>query len=67
MKKLAFEGVANFEMPKMEKVGLEKENNIVYAGVTVYEPSNGGGFSATQLRAYAEREELVLADSSSPY
>ncbi len=66
MKKLAFEGVTSFEMPKMEKVGLEKENNIVFAGVSVYQPAqNGTGFSAKQLRAYAENEEVVLNGSAS--
>ncbi len=66
MKKLAFEGVTSFEMPKMEKVGLEKENNIVFAGVSVYEPAtNGTGFSSKQLRAYAENEEVVLNGSAS--
>ncbi len=66
MKKLAFEGVTSFEMPKMEKVGLEKENNIVFAGVSVYEPAtNGTGFSYKQMRAYAENEEVVLNGSAS--
>ena len=68
MKKLAFEGATNFEMPKMEVVGLEKESNVVFAdtGVSVYEPaSNSTGFSFKQLRAYATDEEAVLRESGS--
>lgn len=66
MKKLAFEGVTSFEMPKMEKVSLEKENNIVFAGVSVYKPAEGGtGFTSMQLRAYAEKEEAVLGSNAS--
>ncbi len=61
MKKLAFEGVTSFEMPKMEKVSLEKENNIVFAGVSVYEPAtNGTGFSQKQIRAFAQNDQVLL-------
>lgn len=67
MKKLAFENATNFVMPKMEVVGLEKESNIAFATkVSVYEPATGGaGFSYSQMRAYAENEEVVLKEAGS--
>lgn len=65
MKKLAFEGVTSFEMPKMEKVSLEKENNIVFAGVSVYKPATDGtGFTQGQLRAYAQGEETLVKSNN---
>ncbi len=67
MKKLAFEGATNFEMPKMEVVGLEKESNIAFATkVSVYEPaSTGTGFSYSQMRAYLEEEKVELREKGS--
>ncbi len=66
MKKLAFEGATNFEMPKMNVVGLEKESNVVFAtGVSVYEPANTDtGFTNGQLRKYAQGEIEALSNSS---
>ncbi len=69
MKKLAFEGVTNFEMPKMNVVGLEKESNVVFStGVSVYEPADTAtGFSNGQLRKYAQGEIDALRETGSVY
>lgn len=50
MNKLAFAFAGNFEMPKVETVGLEKESNLVFAGegVTVYK-GGATGFSKSQM------------------
>lgn len=59
MKKLAFEVAGNFEMPKLQMVGLEKGGNVMFDDVTVFTPQGRMALDTGTLRA-AEDAELEL-------
>ena len=65
MKKLAFEVAGNFEMPKLQMVGLEKGGNVMMDSVTVFTPQGRMELSGGVLQEMTAAETQVLADGAS--
>ncbi len=65
MKKLAFEVAGNFEMPKLQMVGLEKGGNVMFDSINVFTPQGPMQFGDAALREVSEAEIAVLADGAS--
>ena len=65
MKKLAFEVAGNFEMPKLQMVGLEKGGNVMLDNVSVFTPQGKMELNAGTLRAAEDAELAVLASGES--